>query len=175
MRIRELVDTDLERITALNNAAVPAVPLTDVDEMRGLVARSDHAFAAVDDESPDLVAGFVIGFEPGRDYASENYVYFDARSRDFTYVDRIVVDAADRGRGVGRALYREVFDRARAADRREVTCEVNVEPPNPSSLAFHAARGFVEVGRQSTKGGTVVVALLAARVGDGASDALPLA
>ena len=28
-----------------------------------------------------------------------------------------------------------------------MTLEVNVDPPNPPSLAFHAGRGYVEVGR----------------------------
>ena len=42
-----------------------------------------------------------------------------------------------------------------------LTCEVNVAPPNPVSHAFHAAMGFVEVGRQGTEGGAKTVALLA--------------
>jgi predicted GNAT superfamily acetyltransferase len=33
--------------------------------------------------------------------------------------------------------------------------EVNVEPPNPASLAFHAARGYVEVGRRVDGGKAV--------------------
>ena len=28
--------------------------------------------------------------------------------------------------------------------------EVNVDPPNPQSMAFHLGRGFEEVGRQVT-------------------------
>jgi len=28
-----------------------------------------------------------------------------------------------------------------------MTLEVNVDPPNPPSLAFHSGRGYVEVGR----------------------------
>ena len=50
-----------------------------------------------------------------------------------------------------------------------MTCEVNIEPPNPASLAFHARMGFDRVGEQSTKGGEVVVALLAAPVSAGAT------
>jgi predicted GNAT superfamily acetyltransferase len=45
-----------------------------------------------------------------------------------------------------------------------VTCEVNLDPPNPRSLAFHERLGFREVGRQATKGGAFTVVLLAAAV-----------
>jgi predicted GNAT superfamily acetyltransferase len=57
-----------------------------------------------------------------------------------------------------------VVDAARAAGRAEVTCEVNLDPPNPGSEAFHARLGFKQVGVQSTKGGAVTVSLLAAPV-----------
>ena len=33
------------------------------------------------------------------------------------------------------------------APYRRLTLEVNVVPPNRASLAFHGARGYVEVGR----------------------------
>ena len=66
-----------------------------------------------------------------------------------------------RSQGVGPRLYAAVEDVARADGASEVTCEVNVRPANPGSLAFHARLGFVEVGRQETKGGSTEVALLA--------------
>jgi predicted GNAT superfamily acetyltransferase len=65
------------------------------------------------------------------------------------------------GRGLGRLLYDAVVDRARALGLGEVTCEVNLEPPNPGSLAFHRRLGFAQVGEQVTTGGSVRVALLA--------------
>ena len=80
------------------------------------------------------------------------------------YVDRIVVGEGARGAGVGRALYAAVFARARDFGRAEVTCEVNVRPANPGSLAFHARLGFERLEEQETKGGAYRVALLAAPV-----------
>lgn len=129
--------------------------------MAALLGTADFTLAARDGET---LVGFVIGMRPGSEYASENYRYFDARSSDFLYVDRIVVDAARRGSGTGRALYEAVFELARAHGLREVTCEVNLDPPNPESLAFHARLGFERVGEQPTKNGSVTVALLAAVV-----------
>jgi hypothetical protein len=57
-----------------------------------------------------------------------------------------------------------VFDHARAGGAPVVTAEVNMEPPNPGSLAFHHRLGFREVGQQDTYGGSVRVSLLAAPV-----------
>ena len=61
-------------------------------------------------------------------------------------VDRIVIDAPFRGMGIGRALYRAVFDRAAESGTGLVTCEVDIVPHNGPSLEFHKAMGFEEVG-----------------------------
>ena len=156
---------DLDALVAVNDAAYPAVPLTPAAELDELIAMST-VVVVVDDGAP---AGFVLGMPPGLGYQSENYLFFSARARElgntFVYVDRIVLAAHLRGQGLGPQLYAAVFDEARRAGAAEVLCEVNLEPPNPGSLAFHSRLGFVEVGRQSTKGGANVVALLAAPVG----------
>ncbi|AYF99558.1 GNAT family N-acetyltransferase [Protaetiibacter intestinalis] len=159
--MRPVAVGDLAALVAINDAATPAVPVTPPDEFASLVADSTLALVAERDAVP---VGFVLAMVPGLDYASENYRFFSARSDDFLYIDRIVLAPAARGAGLGRELYGRVFDAARARGASEVTCEVNVEPPNPESLAFHAAMGFAEVGRQATKGGAIVVALLAAPV-----------
>lgn len=162
MTLRALTVTDADRVAQLNNAAIPAVPFTDPEGIVELLGLSDHAFG-VEADNAELV-GFVIAMDPGGSYASENYRYFESRGVDHLYVDRIVVDTSHRGAGVGRRLYDHVFALAAQSARRDVTCEVNVEPPNPESLAFHARLGFVEVARQATKADTVHVALLAADV-----------
>jgi predicted GNAT superfamily acetyltransferase len=153
-------DDDLDALVALNDGAYPAVPITPRDEFAALVALGDLVLV-VDDGGP---AGFVIALAPGRDYASENYRWFSARSTDFFYIDRIVVAPHLHGQGVGRRVYEAVFEAARSRGASEVTAEVNLQPPNPGSLAFHARMGFARVGEQPTKGGDVVVALLAAPV-----------
>ncbi len=136
------------------------------DELGALIAAADHAYGIDDADEPGApLIGIVIAMVPGRQYSSENYRYFSGRSSSFLYIDRIVVDASVRGVGLGRTLYQRAFELARDAGFAEVTCEVNVVPPNPESMAFHSRMGFVEVGRQRTKGGSVEVALLAAPVG----------
>ncbi|MHB1172620.1 MAG: GNAT family N-acetyltransferase [Lacisediminihabitans sp.] len=163
-RLRDLTAADIPLLLDLNNAAAPAVPMTSQSEMAVLLKLSDVSLAAVD-EADDRLLGFVLGMKPGSDYQSENYRYFESRGTDHLYVDRIVVAEVARGRGIGRQLYAAVFDLARAEARPEVTCEVNLDPPNPESLAFHARLGFQRIGEQATKNATVTVALLAAPVG----------
>lgn len=53
-------------------------------------------------------------------------------------------------------LYRDLFGTACDAGHSLITCEVNVDPPNPASDAFHAAQGFDEVGRQRLENGKTV-------------------
>lgn len=156
-----LTPTDIPRLVEMNDAASPAVPITSETEMAALLDTAGFTLAAREGET---LIGFVIGMRAGAQYASENYRFFDARSSDFLYVDRIVIDGSRRGAGMGRALYEAVFGLARGEGLREVTCEVNLDPPNPGSLAFHACLGFERVGEQETKNGSVTVALLAATV-----------
>jgi len=162
--LRDYDERDLDRLVAVNDAAYPAVPLTPAAELAELIAMSS-VVVVVDNGS---AAGFVLGMPPGLGYQSENYLFFSSRARErgtsFVYVDRIVLAAHLRGRGVGPQLYSAVFAEARRVGADEVLCEVNIEPPNPGSLAFHTRLGFVEVGRQSTKGGANLVSLLAAPV-----------
>lgn len=155
--IRPYTPADLAALVAVNDAAYPAVPITPAEELADLIGQSRLALV-VDDGQP---AGFIVALAPGLSYASENYTWFSARSRDFLYVDRIVLASRLQGQGIGPQLYGAVEDAARADGASEITCEVNVRPPNPGSLAFHARLGFVEVGRQQTKGGATEVALLA--------------
>ncbi|UCR89734.1 GNAT family N-acetyltransferase [Mycetocola spongiae] len=155
---------ELYALLALNNAAVPAVNALTAPELATLIRGARVALAVVAEDSPDIILGFILAFAPGADYASENYLWFSGRGENFLYVDRIVVAEDARSLGLGPVLYRAVFAAAVAAGLAEITCEVNLEPPNPRSLAFHQRLGFHRVGTQSTKNNSVVVALLAADV-----------
>jgi predicted GNAT superfamily acetyltransferase len=158
---RELTVADARQLAPLNDAASPAVPITAPDDLARLISIAELALVL---ERDGQFVGFVIAIAPGADYASENYRFFESRGIDHLYVDRIVIAESERGAGLGHTLYDAVFDAARAAGRAEVTCEVNLDPPNPGSEAFHARLGFQQVGVQETKGGAVTVSLLAASV-----------
>ena len=104
-----------------------------------------------------VVAGFCVVLAKGSSYDSVNYVWFMERYDDVLYLDRVAFDAAAQGQGLGSALYNEV-DRRLAGQALGLTLEVNVDPPNEPSLAFHRKHGYVEVGRQMSKG--IEVALM---------------
>lgn len=141
----------------LNQRSTPHVGEVDAARLRTIVDESTLALVARDG---DALAGFVLVLGPGAAYDSPNYLWFAQRYPDFRYVDRIAVESGRHRDGLGSRLYGAVFDHARAAGSPVVTCEVNLEPPNPVSQQFHASLGFREVGRQETYGGSVVVQLL---------------
>lgn len=159
----DLVASDLADVLALNQAHVPHVGPLDERRLAGLLAETSLALGAHDEHGE--LEGFVLVLGPGADYDSPNYQWFAQRHDDFLYVDRIVVRSPAHRSGLGRRLYAAVFDHARAVAAPVVTAEVNVDPPNPVSSAFHESMGFAEVGRQETYGVSVTVALMAAPVG----------
>ena len=156
----DLDSTHLDAVVEINNAGYPAVPHTTRSELEQLADVCSLAWVVLDDAGE--VAGFVMAVDPGADYDSENYRYFESHFRNHLYIDRVVLADSLQGQGVGTTLYSKVFDFARHAGRDLVTCEVNLEPTNPGSLRFHDRQGFDDVSTQATKGGAVVVQLLAA-------------
>ena len=101
-----------------------------------------------------------MAFDQDARYDSPNFLWFRSRYPRFVYVDRIVVASSARGRGHARRLYDDLFEQAIAAGHERVVCEVNSQPPNPASDAFHAALGFVEVGTGDVYGGSRTVRYL---------------
>ncbi|GAB3165444.1 hypothetical protein GCM10027059_23020 [Myceligenerans halotolerans] len=162
--LRPATASDVPALVELNNAAVPAVPVTPADEMQGLLDISSLALVATDPAESSDPLGFLLALDPGAEYSSENYDWFENRGLDHLYVDRIVLGERARNRGIGRRLYDAVFDAAREAERDVVTCEINLNPPNPGSMRFHGRLGFEQTGEQLTKGGEVLVAKMAAQV-----------
>jgi predicted GNAT superfamily acetyltransferase len=132
-----------------------------LDELLGWADRADVI------EHDDRAVGFVLTFAPGKPYDSANYRWFTARFGDsFYYLDRIVVDPTVRRAGIGAQVYTEL--EAVAAAYGRIVLEVNVEPPNEPSLAFHRARGYAEVGQLGGPGKRVT--LMEKPVGSVAAD-----
>lgn len=144
----------LDGVLALNNAHAAELSLLDHDRLAGLVRQALWA-AQVGD-----VDGFVLLLDETAAYDSPNFRWFRERYGRFAYVDRVVVAAHARGRGLARRLYAGAFAAAGAAGRQVVAAEVNRIPPNPASDAFHAALGFREVGQAAIHGGTRTVRYL---------------
>lgn len=140
--VRDATAADVAAVLALNNANTPHVNALTMEEFSWLRSHAAYFRVAVDG---DGVAGFVLCLPAGVEYWSDNYKWFAARYDAFLYLDRVVVAERARLGGVGRALYDDLH--AFSAGRwPRVTLEVNLRPPNPGSVAFHSALGYVPVG-----------------------------
>jgi hypothetical protein len=142
------------RALALNNAH--ATELSFLEPARfALLVRGAFLACRIGD-----IEALLLAFDQNADYDSPNFLWFRERYPRFVYVDRIVVVPEARGRGHARCLYDELFEQARRRGHDQVVCEVNTQPSNPASDAFHARLGFVEVGRAVLPGGAKAVRYL---------------
>ena len=147
---------DDDDLLTLNNRFAAETSLLDADEWRQLVAQARFTYAAG-------TSGFMVAMDQDSAYDGLNFQWFKDRFSRFAYVDRIVIGAAAHGQGLGRALYDRLFDEARAAGLERVACEVNIDPPNPGSVAFHEKLGFAAVGERLLPNGKTVRYLIAGR------------
>ena len=155
--LRRAEDTDLEAVLQLNEMSVPAVNSVDLEQMRWFAANAAYFSVAMHNEQ---FAGFLIGMRPGTTYASPNYRWFCENYEDFGYIDRIAIAASARRLGLATRLYRD-FEASLPPCVGVLTCEVNVVPPNESSMRFHEDYGFRTVGTQTLDDGRKEVALMA--------------
>jgi predicted GNAT superfamily acetyltransferase len=117
-------------ILALNNSHAQELSWLDPARLEQLVAQSFLA------RRIGCLDAFVLALDQDASYDSPNFLWFRDHYRRFVYIDRIVVAAWARGLGFARLLYGGLFD------------------------AFHAALGFVEVGRASIHDGSKTVRYL---------------
>ncbi len=154
MQIRPLTDADADAVLGLNAESVLAT--SPLDEAALESQRSMAAEALVYDVDGQ-VAAFALAYAPGSPYQSVNYRWQSERFDDFLYLDRIVVGAGFRRRGIASALYDEL--ETMASKHGRMVCEVYSQPPNTVSLAFHHGRGYVEIGHLDQPNGHQVVML----------------
>lgn len=137
--VRDARPQDEAFILAANADGEPGVAAMDAADYAEIAACAHAVRVATIDNSP---AGFIILIRPGSSYPSLNYAWFEQTFDSHLYIDRIAVAPNGRGQGVGRALYRDAMEIARAAGEARLTAEINEQPPNPESMAFHRAMGF---------------------------------
>lgn len=164
--IRDATPRDFAAILALNAESVHFLSPLDEARLRHLHTQAAyHRVLEIDGG----VAAFLLVLREGADYDSPNYRWFAEHYAQFLYVDRVVVDARHQGRGLAAQLYDDLIEFAEASGVVRLTCEFDLDPPNPASAKFHERRGFCEVGKQWLGGGKKQVSLQARAV-----DARPL-
>ncbi len=57
---------------------------------------------------------------------------------------------------MARGLYSDLIASMRREAQTLLTCEINLNPPNPASLAMHAAIGFEELSQATLPNGKTV-------------------
>jgi predicted GNAT superfamily acetyltransferase len=157
MIIRDVSDADLDAVLSLNQLEVPHVGSVDLEKMRWFATNASYFRVAMRE---DELAAYLVGFRPGTGYTSPNYLWFCDNYDDFAYVDRIAVEKFARRSGIASRLYDD-FAAAMPGTVGIMTCEVNVRPPNESSMTFHHRLGFEQVGSLESEGGSKKVAMLA--------------
>ena len=155
--VRDAEARDEDFILALNAACTPAVGDMSAQDYRDLAGWAHRIVIA---EADGVPVGFMILIRPGSAYPSDNYGWFEEQFPHQLYVDRIAVGRSARGLGVGRVLYDEALRMAADLGEERVTAEVNEDPPNPESMAFHFKLGFRHLlSRTSPRLGKVVAML----------------
>ncbi|MEO7059086.1 MAG: GNAT family N-acetyltransferase, partial [Lapillicoccus sp.] len=137
-RLRPMTDHDILTVLDLNERDVELLAPLDagrLEQLRGWADRADVI------DLGEQVAGFVVTLGPGSAYDSENYRWFSDRyGEGFYYLDRIVIGAEFRRRGLARFVY-DTLETV-AVPHARMTLEVNLDPPNSGSLGFHRGRGY---------------------------------
>jgi predicted GNAT superfamily acetyltransferase len=151
--IRDAIWDDLPSVAAINTAAAPGVSVLTLNELEDLWQRATVFWVAGDGNE---AAAYLIGFADTAEYDGEEFGWFRAREASFFHIDQVAVAVWARRAGLGRALYARAARKAQERTLTRLTCGVNLRPPNPESLRFHAAVGFREVGRLETREGCLV-------------------
>lgn len=151
MLLRTMREDDESAVLALNDRHEHLTAPLDRERLRWLatIGRVD----VLDVEG--AFAGFVVTMDAGSGHDSDNFAWYAERYPRFGYLDRVVVHEGHRRRGLASAAYDEVGSWAAYAPL--LALEVNLDPPNEASLAFHRGRGFRQVGEREYRGHTVAM------------------
>jgi uncharacterized protein len=151
--VRPAAADDLAAILAINAAGQPGVSPFAADEVAGLASGAIRCWVA---EAVGRVAGYLIAYRQDETCEGHEFAWFQRAYPSFLYVDQIAVAPDVQRAGAGSALYQAATTYAAAQGLDRLTCEVNLDPPNPGSLTFHRRLGFAEVGILRTHDGRTV-------------------
>jgi len=147
---RAITGDDLPALLALNNAHARELSWQEPAAFARLLRQAFFARTCADAQA------LLIALDQDADYDNPNFAWLSARYRRFVYIDRVVVDARARGKGLARQLYAALAAHARLHGHDCLVCEINADPPNPASVAFHQQLGFRPVGEARLDNGKTV-------------------
>ena len=141
--ICEFQEAHLSQVWEINQKNGESLSFLSLSEFSQLSRLCSYAAVALHNGK---VIGFIFALKEDVNYDNANYSWFCQRYNRFIYVDRLAVSKKWRGYGVGKLLYKSVFESYYGKRDRSVCCEVNLSPPNPVSSMFHRKIGFVQEG-----------------------------
>lgn len=141
--IGDITAEHYDTILRLNKEFVHWTAPMDASELAFVMSHIDYA------RHINGGAGILIGYAHDCAYPEhENLNWLRQQLTNFFYIDRIIIDTAAQGRGLGQKLYADVADFARSCGHSHLACEVNTLPDNPNSHRFHLRFGFEPIGDQ---------------------------
>ena len=156
--IRPLTPSDYEEILRINAESQPGVAHLDRTELERLV-RLQNEHVVMEGPKGRLV-GYLLAFPSDTPYDGEEFLLLTKTSLSpFIYIDQVAVGAAERRTGAASSLYQATEAAAERRGIRELSCEVNLNPPNPGSLAFHRSKGFNQTSVMETQDGRTVAVM----------------
>lgn len=142
--VRRLLSEDCAAALQINAESLPGVARLDRAEFERLLDLPNCHLAI--EASDGSLVGYALGFPFNAPYDGEEFLTFrKAIPVPFLYIDQVAVRANRRRTGVASALYDALEAKARSEAMPSLCCEVNLSPPNPTSLAFHRSIGFEEI------------------------------
>jgi len=131
-----LTPEQFDRVLNLNNLHAKETSFLEAADLTRLIERSYLT------KSIGELDAFLISISHKSPHDGINYSWFKRRFERFAYIDRVVTAEHARGKGHAKALYLALMEKAKADNIPMVCCEINHQPPNPGSVAFHEKLGF---------------------------------
>ena len=137
----------------INQQQVPKVGSVSLEEFINLIKISNISYGFI---KKGICLGFVICLRENTNYQSINFKFFKKRHKKFFYIDRIAIANKYQSAGIGSILYNKLLS-IKVKFNIPICAEVNIDPPNESSINFHRKHGFSEITESTLKEGYSVV------------------
>jgi predicted GNAT superfamily acetyltransferase len=158
LTVRNATPLDGDAILLINEASQPHVARLDALELQRLRSLGAHVLVA--QLGLDSLQGYLLAFTHEDRYDAEEFLALRQRLHcPFLYIDQVAIHPNFRRAGGGGCLYEAARGLALALGLEKLCCEVNLNPPNPRSLAFHEHAGFSQLGVLAVKDGRDVMLL----------------
>ena len=145
--VRDAKREDLPAILKINNSlSYPKnkdgflIQKRSLEEFEKLFHISKHFLVS---EIDGKVIGYLIVLDESADYLENKLFSFYVNNYDaFVFVDQIALLPEFHGKGIGKALYKKLFE----SEKKRLLLDIFFKPKNQQSISAHEAIGFKFIG-----------------------------